>query len=203
MSRHDQSSAPKGSHRRSQAGLPDELLTAPRHQDDLDEQLAEGRRGPGKLTLALGAAILVVCGIAGGIAIEKAMAPEQTARSQAGTRAAGTGETAGQRGSGEGGRAGSGGGGAVIGTVERIEGGTVYVKTGDGQTVKVKTTGDTRVQVTKEGSAEDLASGQTVAVSGERAEDGSLSATVISQGTSPRGSGRGGPAKNETQEDPS
>ncbi|MFD9849309.1 DUF5666 domain-containing protein [Streptomyces parvus] len=203
MSRHDQPSAPKGSRRRVQTGLPDELLTAPHHQDDLDEQLADKRQGQGKLTLVLGAAILAVCGIAGGIAIEKAMAPEPTARSQAGGRAEGAGEPSGQRGGGgEGGRAGSGGG-SVIGTVERIDDGTVYVRTSDGQTVKVKTTGETRVQVTKEGSPEDLASGQTVAVSGERAEDGSLSATVISQGSSARGAGRGGPARNENQEDPS
>ncbi|TYR65283.1 DUF5666 domain-containing protein [Streptomyces parvus] len=201
MSRHEQPSAPKGSRRSIQTGLPDELLTAAHHQDDLDEELADKRQGPGKLTLVLGAAILAVCGIAGGIAIEKAMTSEPTARSQAGGRTGGTGESSEQRG-GEGGRAGSGGG-SVIGTVERIDDGTVHVKTSDGQTVKVKTTGDTRVQVTKEGSPEDLASGQTVAVSGERAEDGSLSATVISQGSPARGAGRGGPARNENQEDPS
>ncbi|MFE3368259.1 DUF5666 domain-containing protein [Streptomyces sp. NPDC059173] len=205
MSRPDPSSAPQESPRRTESALPGELLAAPHYQDDLDEQSAGARRGPGRLTLALGAAILAVCGVAGGIAIEKATAPEPTARSQAGGRAGGTGEPSGQRGGGEGGRAGSGGGGAgtVIGTVERIEKGTVYVKTSDGKTVEVATTGDTRVQVTREGSTEDLASGQTVAVSGERAEDGSLSATVISQGNPARGPGRSGPARNEDREDPS
>ncbi|MFF0566997.1 DUF5666 domain-containing protein [Streptomyces sp. NPDC004041] len=210
MSRPDPSSAPQESPRRTESGLPGELLAAPHYRDnldDLDEQSAGARRGPGRLTLALGAAILAVCGVAGGIAIEKATAPEPTARSQAGGRAGGAGEPSGQRGGGEGGRAGSGGGGGgagtVIGTVERIEKGTVYVKTSDGKTVEVATTGDTRVQVTREGSTEDLASGQTVAVSGERAEDGSLSATVISQGNPARGPGRSGPARNEDREDPS
>ncbi|MEU3206743.1 DUF5666 domain-containing protein [Streptomyces cyaneofuscatus] len=197
MPSNDQSPLSQRRDGEAEASLPPQLLSAPDHSDDLDDRLTEGRHGPGRITLALGAAILVVCGVAGGIGIEKAMAPAPDDGSRAARQGAPQ-EGAQQRGSG--GAGGRADGGAVVGTVDRVEDGTLFVKTSEGETVRVKTTGDTRVQVTEEGTTKDLASGQTVAVSGERADDGSLSATVISQGTTPRGSGRGGTARNGDQE---
>ncbi|MBB2914721.1 hypothetical protein FHS43_006033 [Streptosporangium becharense] len=73
-------------------------------------------------------------------------------------------------------------GGVTIGTVQRVDGTTLYVKIADGSVVTVKTTGDTAVRVTKEAEVADLKPGGTVVVQGGRAGDGSVTATSISEG---------------------
>jgi hypothetical protein len=80
------------------------------------------------------------------------------------------------------------GAGFTTGTIERIDGDTIYIQTLDGQTVEVRTSGDTDIQVTTEGTAEDLAEGETVIVQGDSTDDGSLDATSIVEG----GAGFGG-----------
>ncbi|WP_329518646.1 hypothetical protein [Spirillospora sp. NBC_01491] len=80
------------------------------------------------------------------------------------------------------------GGGMTVGTITRIEGNTVYLRTSSGQTVMVKTSGSTKIRVTKAGTVKDLSSGAGLVVSGTTAEDGSVIATAIGEGTRP---GRG------------
>jgi hypothetical protein len=49
--------------------------------------------------------------------------------------------------------------GFTAGTVTRIEGETIYVKTANRDTVKVDTNADTQVQVTEDGTLDDLTKG--------------------------------------------
>ncbi|MEU6743241.1 hypothetical protein [Streptosporangium sandarakinum] len=83
-------------------------------------------------------------------------------------------------GGGFGGRGGFGG--AAVGTVQRVEGTKVYVQTRDGSVVTVNTGDETTVRVSKKGKVADLKPGGAVVVQGERAGDGSITATAISEG---------------------
>ncbi|MBO0830242.1 MAG: hypothetical protein J2P24_20905, partial [Streptosporangiales bacterium] len=74
-----------------------------------------------------------------------------------------------------------GGGGTTVGTVEEGVGSTVYLRTPAGKTVKVTTTGDTSVQVSKPGTVADLARGSTVVVRGSQ-QHGTVSADRIDEG---------------------
>ncbi|MFD0685910.1 hypothetical protein [Actinomadura fibrosa] len=89
----------------------------------------------------------------------------------------------GASGQGPGGMAGGSAGGATIGTITKIEGSTIYLRTTSGQTVKVKTSGATKVRVTKDGKLKDLGSGTTVIVRGSTGQDGTVTATTVNQGT--------------------
>jgi hypothetical protein len=70
----------------------------------------------------------------------------------------------------------------TTGTVTKVDGDTVTMKTATGDEVTVKTDGDTDVTVTKDGSVSDLAAGDPVVVAGSRQSDGSISADSISEG---------------------
>jgi hypothetical protein len=75
------------------------------------------------------------------------------------------------------------GGGFTAGTIERIDGATIYIQTLDGETVEVRTSRDTDIQVTTEGTVDDLAEGETVVVQGDSTnDDGSIDATSIVEG---------------------
>ena len=63
-----------------------------------------------------------------------------------------------------------------------MDGEKIYVQTMDGSVVTVKTTGETAVQVAKEGKVTDLKPGGTVSVQGAKADDGSVTATMINEG---------------------
>jgi hypothetical protein len=82
----------------------------------------------------------------------------------------------------QGGGFGGGAGGAVtLGTVERISGDTVYIRTSDGSTVKVVTNGSTAVSIVESGSVSDLSPGQSVTVFGSKS-GGSVRASRITEG---------------------
>ncbi|MFL6073534.1 MAG: hypothetical protein ACJ73S_09080 [Mycobacteriales bacterium] len=74
------------------------------------------------------------------------------------------------------------GGGFTAGTVERVDGDTVYIKTQDGKEVKVTTTGTTTVRMSSDGKVSDLQAGQPVAVQGQTGNDGSVAARSITEG---------------------
>ncbi|MFC7647202.1 hypothetical protein ACFQX6_46780 [Streptosporangium lutulentum] len=69
----------------------------------------------------------------------------------------------------------------TIGTIQKVDGEKVYVQTTDGSVVTVNTSDKTSVRVAKEGKVADLKPGGTVTVQGAKAEDGSVTATVINQ----------------------
>ena len=86
-----------------------------------------------------------------------------------------------QFGAGGGGAAGAGGlaaGQALQGTIEGIEGNVVTLNTFQGP-IKVTIAADAAIQVTKAGTISDLSDGMTVAVTGERSEDGAFTAENV------------------------
>jgi hypothetical protein len=97
----------------------------------------------------------------------------------------------GQGGSGQGGGFGQGGatsktngaavpGTGTTGTVKLVDGDVIYVQTADG-IVRVKTTGATKVSVTRSAKVKDLKAGASVVVQGAPAQDGSVTATTVTQ----------------------
>jgi hypothetical protein len=150
------------------------------YPEDLREELAvRPRAGLSKLTLTLAAGVVLVAGIIIGIqAGGMQQAPQ--GYGPAGVQ---------QAPPGDGGRQGGFAqrmGGGTIGTVEKVEGGTIYVKTMDGSTVTVTTTGQTTVQIAKPGKVSDLQAGSTITVRGRQGDDGSVAAASITQGGGPR-----------------
>ncbi|MEO3801334.1 hypothetical protein [Nonomuraea sp. B1E8] len=164
----------------------DQLESSP-YQDDLREELAaRPGRGASKLTLALAAGVVLVAGVLIGIQAGR-LSGQAGAQTTAQQRPLGGG--AGQPGYAaqrpDGGRR-SGGGGQTTGTVEKVEGGKVYVKTADGSTVAVSTDDQTAVLISKAGKLSDLESGSAVVVRGRAGADGSVTAASITQGGVPR-----------------
>ncbi|MFI6598342.1 hypothetical protein ACIBHX_18960 [Nonomuraea sp. NPDC050536] len=164
-------------------------LDASPFPDDLP--VAPPRRGPSKLTLALAAAVVLVAGVLIGIQAQKAFGssalPSTGAQRFGGQGFPGYGgQPSGYAGRSFGGQS-SGGlrqgfGGGTVGTVEKISGEQVYLRTMDGSTVKVTTTGATTIEIARPGKLSDLKTGGTVVVRGQKAADGSVSAVSISQG---------------------
>jgi hypothetical protein len=160
----------------------DILATRPSNRE-LDSALAKPPRRRGKLssTMLLIVGVLVAAGFSGGLLLGRSTATESGAAPNLPGNFPGGGNPP----------SGSNvpdGGGFTVGTIERIDGDTVYVQTLEGETVEVRTSGDTDIQVTTEGTADDLAEGETVIVQGDSTDDGSLDATSIVEG----GAGFGG-----------
>ncbi|MET7326615.1 hypothetical protein [Nonomuraea sp. NPDC005650] len=164
------------------------------YPDDLGEELAvQPRKGTSKLTLALAAGVVLVAGILIGIQASNlfgssagpaAGAQQRPMGGGYGQQQGGFGQQRGGSGQppGYGGGQRMGGGGGTIGTVEKVEGGKVYVKTMDGSTVTVTTDDRTTVQISKPGKVADLQAGTSVVVRGQQGGDGSVTATSITQG---------------------
>jgi hypothetical protein len=76
----------------------------------------------------------------------------------------------------------AGAGGATLGTVEKVEGNTVTVRTVAGTTQTVTLTPDTELRQTVAAQVSDLQPGQTVTVTGTPGADGSLQARSITIG---------------------
>jgi cytochrome c-type biogenesis protein CcmE len=141
----------------------DDLLNQPVATEDLSAELKQSKRSMSKLTLGLLAALVVVAAFFGGIATHAAIADDTTPQA-----------------------AGPGGGRqfnfrGTVGTVEKVEGTDIYVKTPDGRTVKVSTSDATKVRVNKEGALSDLQQGQSVVVLGSAGSDGTVAAQTITQ----------------------
>ncbi|GAA0356226.1 hypothetical protein NE235_12620 [Actinoallomurus spadix] len=94
--------------------------------------------------------------------------------------AAGQGGAGGQGGTAGQGGAGGGAGGGTTGTVKLVDGDVIYVQTADG-IVRVKTTGATKVSVTKSAKVKDLKAGTSVVVQGTPGQDGGVTATTVTQ----------------------
>ncbi|MEQ4718514.1 hypothetical protein [Nonomuraea sp. B19D2] len=171
------------------------------YPDDLREELAvQPRKGPSKLTLALAAGVVLVAGILIGIQAQSLFGSSDASAAGGQQRPMGGGYGQPQGGFGQqrggfgqppgygGGQRMGGGGpaGGTVGTVDKVEGGKVYVKTMDGATVTVTVNDQTTVQISKPGKVSDLQTGTTVVVRGRQGGDGSVAATSITQGGGPR-----------------
>lgn len=157
--------------------------------DDLADQLEQRapRFTPNRLTLVLAAALLVVAGFVGGSLSQKQWGDS------GGTTPTNPFAAGGPRngasafpGAGPSGLPGGFGGQAsaassITGTVKLVDGTTVYIVTGDGRVITVKTSGSTSVQVAQKGSLADLSAGSTVTISGETGADGTVTASTITR----------------------
>ncbi|TMR92982.1 DUF5666 domain-containing protein [Nonomuraea basaltis] len=154
------------------------------YPDDLREELAvQPRKGMSKLTLGLAAGVVLVAGILIGIQAGKLSGSTDTTTAAAQQRSVGQQQAPPGYGARQGGFGQRMGAGGTMGTVEKVEGGKVYIKTMDGSTVTVTTTGQTTVQIAQPGKVSDLKAGSTVTVRGRQAGDGSVTAASITQGT--------------------
>jgi preprotein translocase subunit YajC len=69
--------------------------------------------------------------------------------------------------------------GGTFGTVEKVEGNVLTVKTPDGSTTQVTINDETTIQKMAQGDLSDILAGSSVSVTGERKDDGSIAATTI------------------------
>ncbi|MCO5992729.1 hypothetical protein [Actinoallomurus rhizosphaericola] len=187
---------------------PEELLRTSPFEGDLAKELAAAeprkeRRLP-SATMALAAGVLIVAGFVGGVQADKHWGKKQTAAGfpqfsrsgQGGAGFPGLGGAGGRAGAfgggaqggatGRGGAAGNGfgtgaaPGGGTTGTVKLVDGDIIYVQTANG-IVRVKTTGSTKVSVTKNAKVKDLKTGASVVVQGTPGQDGDVTATTVTQ----------------------
>jgi hypothetical protein len=170
-----------------------DLLSTSPFEGDLEAELAARppRIKPGP-TIYLGAAILAVVGFAGGIQADRSWGG--SSGSPAGGAAAqnqfGGARPGGAQSGGPGGTGNTGGAGNMtMGTVQRIAGNTIYLKTADGTTVKVAIDGSTKVKVSKNGTAKDLKSGTSVVVQGSADKSGTVTATTVNEAGAPGSAG--------------
>ncbi|MFI6484673.1 hypothetical protein ACIBH1_42600 [Nonomuraea sp. NPDC050663] len=163
--------------------MKDTLENSPFDGDLESELRAAQKKGVGRLTVVLGACVVLAGGVLLGIQAQKAFGSSAGASSgtaqQAGVRPGGMGQT-GQMGQNGGRQMGGFGGQATVGTVTKIDGDTLTVRTQDGTEITVTTTDETAVLVT--GKLSELKKGGTITVQGATGDDGSVSATTIREG---------------------
>jgi hypothetical protein len=145
-------------------------------EHDLTAELKERKGGFGKTTVILGVAVLAIVAFVGGVFVQKSFGAAEIPSRQnaAGRQFQGTPPSGAQRPNGGFGR-------GTIGTIDHIEGTTVYVKTQNGEIVKVSTSDTTKVQITSDGKLTDLKDGQQVVVQGQAGADGTVTGETITQ----------------------
>jgi hypothetical protein len=155
--------------------------------DGLATELAKAapRRWWNRGTLVLGALALLLGGFLGGVQVQKNWGTAAATASNG--RAGFTGLN---RGTGAaGGYPGFAGGAAptaaataaagTSGTVQLIDGSTIYLKTADGTVVTVKTNGRTTVRTSATSTLKNVKAGDTVTVQGTPDADGNVTATAV------------------------
>ncbi|HEX7307357.1 hypothetical protein [Lentzea sp.] len=149
-------------------------------ENDISAQLKERKAGFGKTTVVLGVAALAIVAFVGGVFVQKSFGSTQTPTRQnaAGRQFPGGNGTPP---SGAQQRPNGGFGRGTVGTVDHVDGTTVYVKTQNGQVVKVSTSDSTKVEITSEGKLTDLKAGQQVVVQGQAGQDGTVNGQTITQ----------------------
>lgn len=136
-----------------------------------------------RATVGLAAVVLVALGFTGGVLVQQDRGGTTSA---AGPGAMGAMGAAGGR-SAAGGASGTAAAGtassgttSTSGEVANVKGGTVYVTTTDGSTVRVVAATGASVQRTSKASMTGVHPGDTVTVSGTKQSDGTISATSVS-----------------------
>lgn len=162
---------------------------------DHDSLPARPRR---RLVTPLSAALVAVAIAAGGFiaGVEVQKGQQTTASASAG---AGGAPAFAQRGGGSGGGGGFPGGGALqggprgltAGTVANKKGKLLYVTDSSGNTVRIRTTSNSKITRSSEASVKGIHPGDTLIVQGSTSKDGTVTATRITA-TSKSASGSGG-----------
>ena len=159
------------------------------------------RRLLAPLPLALMGALLCACGFIGGVLVEKGETSSNTAaaatsgfasrlRALAGATSSTTGSTTSTGAGGSSASPFAGGSGfqrPTSGTLAFVSGSTLYVTNDEGNTVKVLTSRATTVEKTVKSSVGAIHPGETVAITGATASDGSVRAESISVGSAAGG----------------
>ncbi|WP_141580152.1 hypothetical protein [Actinomadura sp. WMMA1423] len=188
--KHPDSPAPDG-----QMGDAELLATSPFADDPGPGPAARTPQSPRPgATLYLAAGVILVAGFLGGVQAHKWSSDGSSGAIAGGpeggrTRTNGYGAPPGAsapRG-GYGGPPGApgtaAGGSGTAGTVTKVVGRTLYLRTASGETVKVETTGTTKFRIFEDGRLRDLGAGTTVVVQGSPGRDGSLTATAVNEGS--------------------
>jgi hypothetical protein len=139
------------------------------------------------LTAALAAVLIAALGFIGGVQAQKSSADSPTAPRAAGFTRAGGGAAS----------------GATVGTVANVHGRTLYVTDSSGATIRVRTTGDSKIARTAVSKVGAVHPGDTVIVQGAKSSSGTVTATSVTatarnatSGLAPRFGG-GGPQNQE------
>jgi hypothetical protein len=160
----------------------EEIVASPANPGDLDKEMKQVAQPFGKATLWLGAIVVLAVAFGGGAWTHSALAGPSTPTAPA--RAAQGGQPGqGQSGQPGTGRQGAGGGfgRGTTGTIDRVDGTTVYLKTPQGAEVAVSTSDTTTVSIATPGKVADLKPGTTIVVQGAAGEDGKVTAQSITQ----------------------
>ena len=169
---------------------PEQVVASPAVEGDLNEEMRRAAKPFSKATLVLAGLVVLAAAFGGGAWTHSAFGSTSTSSTPARTggqgaqssTAAAAGQGGTQAGAGQGAAGGfRGGRGGTTGTVDRVDGSTVYVKTAQGAEVAVSTSDSTTVGLTQPGKLTDLKPGASVVVQGQAAEDGSVAAQAITQ----------------------
>lgn len=158
----------------------EQIVASPAVDGDLNAEMRRAAKPFSRTTLVLAGLVVLAIAFGGGAWTHAAFgspassAPSRPAGGNQGGQQAGTG--AGQQGGG-----GFRGGRGTTGTVDHVDGTTVYLKTAQGADVKVSTSDSTTVGVTQPGKLADLKPGATVVVQGQPGSDGTVAAQAITQ----------------------
>ncbi|SDY58822.1 hypothetical protein SAMN05421504_10642 [Amycolatopsis xylanica] len=155
---------------------PEEIVASPAVTGDLDKEMKAVAKPVGKVTLILGGILVVAVAFGGGAWTHSALAGSSTPSRTGQARPSGQPQAPGGQG-----RQGGFGRGGTAGTIERVDGSTIYVKTMQGTEVAVSTSDSTTVNVTQPGKVTDLKTGATVLVQGQAGADGKVAAQSITQ----------------------
>ncbi|GAA4541528.1 DUF5666 domain-containing protein [Amycolatopsis samaneae] len=169
------------------AAPPESVVAAPAVEGDLDRELKRVAAPFGKPTFVLVALLVFAVAFGAGAWTHAAFAPASNAapgagggrgQGQDGTGGRGQGTGAGP--GGQGGTRGTGGRG-TSGTVEKVEGATLTLKTPQGNEITVSTTDSTKIGRTQPGTLADLKPGATVTVQGQPDSTGAVTAQAITE----------------------
>lgn len=157
---------------------PEEIVASPAVTGDLDKEMKAVAKPFGKATLILGGILVLAVAFGGGAWTHSALAGSSTPTRSGGAQARPSGQAQAPGGQG---RQGGFGRGGTAGTIDRVDGATIYVKTAQGTEVAVSTSDSTTVNVTQPGKLADLKAGATVLVQGQADADGKVTAQSITQ----------------------
>ncbi|GHG14919.1 MULTISPECIES: hypothetical protein [Amycolatopsis] len=158
----------------------EEIVASPAVDGDLNAEMRHAAKPFSRTTLVLAGLVVLAIAFGGGAWTHAAFGSSTPTR-PSGTAGGNQARTGGQQaGAGQQG-GGFRGGRGTTGTVDRVDGTTVYVKTAQGDDVKVSTSDSTTVGVTQQGKLSDLKPGATVVVQGQAGDDGTVAAQAITQ----------------------
>ena len=158
----------------------EEIVASPAVEGDLNAEMRRAAKPFSRTTLVLAGLVVLAIAFGGGAWTHAAFGSSSSSSTPARPSGAAQGGQQGGTGQQGGGFRGAGGRGTT-GTVDHVDGTTVYLKTAQGQDVKVSTSDSTTVGITQQGKLADLKPGATVVVQGQAGEDGTVTAQAITQ----------------------